>query len=127
MELKRADCRIPESSQTRKGRHNVLEELNLFASELRNIQKKSGKVAAWACEALHPSIRYGIALQVDADGRDCIGLIQYGPDRRWTSGDDDAAFEGNKLTAEFVNPFERAVVIPHIQNNVLTVHISSLA
>ena len=99
----------------------------MFAPQFWNIEKKSGAVAPWACEALDPSIRYGIAFKVDADGWDCIGLFQHRPDRVWRSGDDDPAFKGNKLTGEFVNPFERAMVIPRLQNNVLAVHVPSLS
>src|SRR5215469_11990098 len=108
-------------------RYDVLEKLNLFATKFGDIQKESREVASRARQAVDPSVRHGIAFQVDPDDRDRAGGFHYGSNRIWTSDEDNAAFEGNKLTGEFVNSFERVVVIPRIQNNILAVHIPSLA
>ena len=73
-------------------------------------KKKSGKVAPRPCETLDPAARHGIAFQVDAYDRDRARCTHHGTDRIWGCSQNDAAFEGNKLAGEFVNPVEHAAV-----------------
>jgi hypothetical protein len=80
-----------------------------------------------SCETPDPPVRHGIAFEVEADDRDRARRLHDGPDRIWVCSENDAALQGNKLAAEFINPVECALVKPGLQQHVLAVHISGLA
>src|SRR5262249_57371795 len=126
-ELICADRRIPENSQHAHRRHGFLEKLELFAPQLGNIQKQSGKVAARTRETLDPSASNWVGYYIDADNGNGARCIPHNPDCIWGCSQNNVALEGHKIAGEFVNPADFAPVKPRLQEDILAVHISGFA
>src|SRR5215469_8300115 len=63
-ELRRVEARDAKNCYTREPRNDLFEQPHLFPAQLRDIEKHSRHIAAWARKTLDVSLRKGIVLQI---------------------------------------------------------------
>jgi hypothetical protein len=101
VELNCSDRFIPKSCQPRDPRYCLHQQLDLLASQFRDIQKESGKIAPWSSNALHKPARHGIGFQIDAHNRNRARRLQRGPDTIWVADTYPASRSPWKNASEF--------------------------
>src|SRR2546425_10750588 len=86
-QLRGVEHRIAEDGYAREWPDNLLEQLQLLAAQLRQIEEHARDVAARLCQVTHESHRHGITLQVDGhDGNPAgrlLGSRQRSPSPRY--------------------------------------------
>ena len=126
-ELDVANGGVPQDAHTGKPRHGFHEELDLFTTQLREIEEETRQVATWMAKTPGPAALQGIAFQVNADNWDRTGRAHGSPYRIRSGGENHVAWQRDELVGQFGKLIQHCSVNAGLDQDILTVDVSEVA
>jgi hypothetical protein len=125
MELDIGGWGVPQYRDGGQGWNDSLEELQLLAGDLGQIEEHPGDVAAGPGQRLHEAASHRITLQIDTDDRHGAGRASRRLDGRRATGHDHVDLLCQQISDQRGKPFFLSVRVDNLNRDVLPVHVSS--